>query len=129
GVTLLLDGQTVAHGPLRYAFEHASRHHDILNVIHVEAADGSHDEAIPQHDMQRLIDSWRATYPQVWVKSKVVPGEADLATVVTFEHTDLLVLGRPHEHHAVPSPHGSLARAVIEHARCPVAVVPPDHDV
>jgi nucleotide-binding universal stress UspA family protein len=128
GVTLLLDSETVAHGPLRYAFEHASRHDEVLHVVHVEAVDGSHDENVPWHDMHRLVESWKATYPHVWVTTKVVRADADVATVVTFERTGLLVLGRPHTRHAVPCLHPSLAQAVIEHADCPVAVVPADYD-
>lgn len=130
GVTLLLDSETVAHGPLRFAFEHAARHHQVLHAIHVRASGDADDAdaAVPWHDMQRLIDSWRATYPHVWVDTRVVSGLADPATVGGFEHTSLLVLGRPHEHHAVASLHRSLARSVIGHADCPVAVVPADYD-
>lgn len=128
GVTLLLDSQTIAHGPLRFAFEQASRHHEILRVLHIAASDGAHDEAVPWHDMHRLIDSWRSTYPHVLVDTTVVSGDADLKTVETFERTALLVLGRPHQHHELASLQRSLARAVIEHADCPVAVVPPDYD-
>jgi len=129
GVTLLLDSQTVAHGPLRFAFEHASRHHDVLNIVHIHAADGSHEEAVLWQDMLRLVESWRATYPQVWVNTTVASGDADPTTVATLERTGMLVLGRPHEHHAIAALNRSLARSVIEHASCPVAVVPADYDV
>lgn len=129
GVTLLLDGQTVAHGPLRYAFEQASRHHDVLLVIHVDEPGGSPAGSLPRQEMRRLVESWNATYPHVWVNSKEVVGDADLATVESFERTGLLVLGRPHEHHELASLHRSLVRAVIEHADCPVVVVPEDYDV
>ena len=128
GVTLLLDSETVAHGPLRYAFEHASRHECVLHVVHLQAVDGSHDEAVPWHDMRRLVESWGSTYPHVWVKTQVVTADADVVTIATLERTGLLVLGRPHTRHAVPCLHPSLAEAVIEHADCPVAVVPADYD-
>lgn len=128
GVTLLLDSRTVAHGPLRYAFEQAARHSDVLHIIHVQESDDPHDGGIPWHDMHRLIQSWRATYPHVWVETRVVAGAADLAAVESFERTGILVLGRPHDDHLAAQLHDSLARAVIVRASCPVAVVPPDHD-
>jgi len=129
GVTLLLDGESVAQGPLRYAFEHAARHDAVLHVVHLQSAYGPPAEAIHWHDMRRLVNSWRATYPQVWVSTKVITGSADPTTVATLERTGMLVLGRPHEHHDVSALHRSLARSVIEHADCPVAVVPGDYDV
>lgn len=129
GVTLLLDGQTVAHGPLRYAFEQASRHHDVLHVIHVDEPGGSPSGSPPREEMRRLVESWSATYPHVWVNSKQVAGKADLSMVESSERTGLLVLGRPHEKYQIASLHRSLARAVIEHADCPVVVVPADYDI
>jgi len=127
-VTLMLDHQTVAHGPLRYAFEHASRHHVALHIVHVHTNDGSEEEAIPFQDMQALIGSWRAMYRRVWADTQVVSGVADSAMVQTFEHTGLVVLGRPHAHQPLTPVHRSLARAVIERAGCPVAVVPAHYD-
>ncbi|MET0821998.1 MAG: universal stress protein [Aeromicrobium sp.] len=125
-ITLLLDSRTVAHGPLRFAFERASRHDDVLHVLHVQGLD---DDGIPWHDMRRLIESWQATYPHVLVDTAVVGGVADVAMVESFERTGVLVLGRPHGDHLPVPMHDSLAQAVIARASCPVAVVPPDYDV
>ncbi|MET0714776.1 MAG: universal stress protein [Mycetocola sp.] len=129
GITLLLDGETLAHGPLRFAFEEAARHHDVLHIIHLQSGHSPHEEAVRGQDVRRLIESWRATYPQVWVRIKNVEGDADLATVTTFERTGMLVLGRSHTVHDATALHRPLARLVIEHADCPVAVVPADYDV
>ncbi len=127
-VTLLLDGRTVAHGPLRFAFDHAARHQDVLTIVHLRGADGAGWDAPTSHDMTRLVESWRVRYPEVAAEVEAIDEFADLETVESFESTDVLVLGRPH-HGRVPAPlHRSLARVVIEHADCAVAVVPPDHD-
>jgi nucleotide-binding universal stress UspA family protein len=128
GVTLMLDARTTAHGLLRFAFEQASRHLDVLRILHVEPT-GSGDEESPWHDMRRVLDAWQATYPRLLVDTELISGEPDLAMTESFEGTGLLVLGRPHGHHVVPAMDRSLARAVIQRASCPVAVVPPDHDV
>jgi nucleotide-binding universal stress UspA family protein len=129
GVTLLLDGRSVADGPLRFAFEHAARHGAVLHVVHLRPADSPHADESSWHEARRLTDSCRATYPRVRVTTTVISGDADPATVSSLERTGLLVLGRPHEHRDVAALHRSLARSVIEHASCPVAIVPPDHDI
>jgi nucleotide-binding universal stress UspA family protein len=128
GVTLLVDGRTVAHGLLRHAFEQAARHDEALHIVHLQAPDDSRDEAVSWNEMTSLIDLWNAVYPRVRVDTRLVCGVADLETVESYEHTALLVLGRPHEHHVVAAPHRSLAQAVIQRAQCPVAVVPPSYD-
>jgi nucleotide-binding universal stress UspA family protein len=129
GVTLLLDGRSVADGPLRFAFEHAARHGAVLHVVHLRPADSPHADESSRAEARRLTDSCRATHPRVRVTTTVISGDADPATVSSLERTGLLVLGRPHEHRDVAALHRSLARSVIEHASCPVAIVPPDHDI
>lgn len=128
GVTLLLDSETVAHGPLRFAFEHATRHHDDLRIVHLGAGDALSDERVQWHDMERVIDSWSARYPKVSVETSVVIGRPDLARAESFERTGLLVLGRPHEHHLFASLHSSLVQSVIKKACCPVAAVDAHYD-
>ena len=127
-VTLLIDCETVAHGPLRFAFEHAARHHQALRIIHLQESDGPDEGAVSWHDMTRLIESWSSRHPGVQHDVEVVRGSVAIETVKSFETTGLLVLGRPHEQHLVVAFRHSLARSVIEHADCPVAVVPADYD-
>lgn len=127
GVTLLLDSQTVAHGPLHFAFEHAARHHDDLRIVHLGAGDSS-DEPVRWHDMERIIESWSARYPEVPVVTSVVVGRPDRARAESFERTGLLVLGRPHEHQLFASLHSSLVQSVIKTASCPVAAVDAHYD-
>lgn len=127
GVTLLLDGRTLAHGPLLFALEHAARHHDVLHVVHLAKEGVAEDGRDTWHATMRLIESWSTRYPGVTIDVHVVDAVANEKTVRSFELTGMLVLGRPHGI-GVPGSHGSLARSVIEHADCPVAVVPPDHD-
>lgn len=128
GVTLLLDGMTLAHGPLHFAFEHAARHDDALHIVNLVSDGTDENGRVPWDDMLRLIESWNARYPDVVTDVHVVDGVADEQTVKPFEATGLLVLGRPPGTGVLASHHGSLARSVIEHADCPVAVVPLDYD-
>lgn len=128
GVTVVLDGMTVAHGALRVAFEHAARHGDTLQIVRLRSTEPSGDDQVPWHDMTRLVESWQAQHPEVGSQVRVVDGVADEETVEAYESTGLLVLARPEGSHRLALRHGSWPRAVIEHASCPVAVVPPDHE-
>lgn len=125
-VTLMLDAQTVADGPVRFAFEHAARHHVPLRILQVQAA-GSPGDARGWRELHHLLDSWRTACPQVQVDTEPISGAADLPQ--SFDGTVVLVLGRPREPHVGAALHRSLARAVVQHAGCPVAVVPPDYDL
>ncbi|MBC7633592.1 universal stress protein [Aeromicrobium sp.] len=125
GVTLMLDGETTAHEPLRFAFEAADRGSRRLRIIHVlEPDDGGSDSRV-WREMTHLIDLWGATHPHVLVTTTVITGVADLTTIGSLEKTGLLVLGRSHESRHITALSRSLAQKVIEHASCPVAVVPP----
>jgi nucleotide-binding universal stress UspA family protein len=129
GVTLMLDAETTAHGPLRYAFEAAAHGDRNLRVVHLVPADGPYASTLNWHDMNRLIGSWQAIFPQVQIDVRSATGVADLASMDAEETTGLLVLGRPRTVGPIPGSSRSLARSVIEHADCPVAVVPPSYNL
>lgn len=129
GVTLMLDAETTAHGPLRHAFETADHTGANLLIVHVEPPEGPRANALAWHDMTRLIDSWQGIFPRVQVETRTMTGLADVDRARSLEATGLLVLGRPRETSPIPGMSRSLARAVIEHAECPVAVVPPRYKV
>ena len=129
-VTLLVDGSTVAHGPFRFAFDHAARHDLPLHVVHLSEPGGAPRVAISWHDMSRLIETWGRRYPDVLTDVVVVRGRADADTVASLRSSGLLVLGRPHRQDLAATVHDSLARTMIRQAHGPVAVavVPGDHD-
>ncbi|MDK1472076.1 universal stress protein [Streptomyces sp. 549] len=65
-------------------------------------------------------------YPQVPVDFTTVPGDAAGRLVAASESSDLVVVGR-HRRRRRPTSLvvGSVTNAVLLHARCPIAVVPP----
>lgn len=128
GITLLLDSETIAHGPLRFTFDHAALHQEAVHVVHLRSEGETHEGAVSWHEMSRLVQAWNARYPVVVTDVRIVGGAADAETVSSLQNTGLLVLGRPHETHTWALLHASLAQAVIEHAECPVAVVSADYD-
>lgn len=128
GVTLMLDSETVAHGPLRYAFRTADRYDVELRIVHIVSSDVAPPGSVAWTDMVALIDSWGARYPRVRVRTMQIDGLADLRTVESLEDTGVLVVGRPHERHVLDGLRRAFAEQVIDHASCPVAVVPAHHD-
>ena len=63
-------------------------------------------------------------YPEVSVRTELARGLAADALVRMGERADLLVVGSHHGGVATSILLGSVATDVVEHAHCPVAVVP-----
>ncbi|MHC3469881.1 universal stress protein [Streptomyces sp. 7R007] len=128
-VTVGLDAREPADGALGFAFETARRRGVRLRAVHTwtlpsEAADrpwppAEEDRATwEDQEVQRLSDTlrpWRARYPEVDVLADVDARTVAEALGHASGTSGLLVLGRRT---------GTTALAVLETARCPVAVVP-----
>ncbi|MFD9244646.1 universal stress protein [Streptomyces sp. NPDC059556] len=70
-----------------------------------------------------------ARRPEVELVRTVVPAEAAGLLVEGSRDAGLVVVGRHHRHRFGSLLVGSVAHAVLHHAHCPVAVVPPVHPV
>ncbi|MER5963410.1 universal stress protein [Streptomyces sp. NPDC002057] len=73
---------------------------------------------------ERLVP-FAARWPGVDLRPAVVPGDAAGRLVEGSRDAGLLVVGRHHRHRFGSLLIGSVAHAVLHHAHCPVAVVPP----
>jgi hypothetical protein len=76
--------------------------------------------ALEDHEEGLLSDAlrpWRGKYPDVEVRADVLLFPPAEALAHASETSGLVVVGR----HTAP---GTTALALLEHARCPVAVVP-----
>jgi nucleotide-binding universal stress UspA family protein len=124
-----------AEASLTFAFEEAAARKASLIVVHAwheggsdfsragEAlgAPGPHDmEEKANAGLERLLNDWRAKYPDVQVSQDVVHGHPGRALVGLSARTDLVVIGRRSAHHGA----GSVINAVLSHAHGPVATVP-----
>lgn len=122
-IVVMVDGETSAHGPLKFAFDAALARRAELRVLHVRPpADGQDDtqwEAI-----RRVVDSWFDRHQQVRGRSREVAGEVRESALLAAEGAGLLILGRPHERHLSNVLMDSLAQEIIAEAGSPVAVVP-----
>ncbi|MFG2517458.1 universal stress protein [Streptomyces sp. NPDC048527] len=71
------------------------------------------------------LEPLRARYPDVPVVEHVEIGSAGQVLLASVARAQLVVVGRRARRSAVGSRIGSVAHAVLHHAPCPVAVVPP----
>lgn len=74
--------------------------------------------------LEEALKPWLERFPDVRVIEHVEMGSAGQVLISTAAHAQLVVVGR-HASRAVGPRIGSVAHALMHHAPCPVAVVPP----
>lgn len=127
GVTLALEGDSAAVGPLRFAFEEASRGGGSLHILHaMPPATLAGDVEAMRANVAEVLAGWSGQYPDVRLLLDFPLDDAEDACVQATEHSELVVVGRSHSH--LPFGLGRpLATRVLKRAHCPVAVVPADY--
>ncbi|MGZ4438399.1 MAG: universal stress protein [Nocardioides sp.] len=75
-----------------------------------------------------VIAEWKHRYPEVEVRTLHAHTHPATAVLDAAEDAQLVLLGRHTEHRLAGFGFGSVTRAVLHYAECPVAVVPTDHD-
>ncbi|MHA4773411.1 universal stress protein [Streptomyces sp. MSC1_001] len=78
-----------------------------------------------KREQEERLRPFAARRPEVSVVPVVSPGDAAGLLVDGSREAGLLVVGRHHRHRFGSLLVGSVAHAVLHHAHCPVAVVPP----
>lgn len=79
-----------------------------------------------RQELAAALRPWRDKYPDVRVAERVVMESPAPALLHSAADAGLLVVGRRHRHR-LPGPRiGHVVQAVVHHAPCPVAVVPPE---
>jgi len=125
-----LDGSTTSDEALRWAIDEAQRGGAQLVAVHVWSYPyaGGAREAM-REDAQRQLDATFASMGVadaangVTVTPKVIEGHTAGALIDESADADLLVVGS-HGHGGFTSMLlGSVSRAVVQHAKCPVAVI------
>jgi nucleotide-binding universal stress UspA family protein len=136
GVVVGVDALPESQPVLEFAYREASLRALPLTVVHAEWAPASGTlEAVclpitPQEresEMLALAEAMAGMaekYPDVRVTTRVAEGRPEDVLVRLGERMDLVVVGA-HQAHGLPRIlFGSVSVAVVEHATCPVAVVP-----
>jgi nucleotide-binding universal stress UspA family protein len=135
GVAVGVDALEPSQPVLEFAYRQASLHHLPLTIVHcVRDLAGSRGATIAtpdatdvQNEQVALAESragMAEKYPDVHVTSHVGRGWAEDVLVGLGERMDLIVTGTHHASLARRVFDGSVSIEVVEHASCPVAVVP-----
>jgi nucleotide-binding universal stress UspA family protein len=136
GVVAAVDGSDYSSTVIAAAFSAASERHAALTVLHAWRPVGEYDAIIVERTM---VDGWQeevrgelaelcapfeAQYPKVPLTLRIEYAATVPALLDASTHADLLVLGRRGRGAAFSLPLGSVARAMIGGAHCPVELVP-----
>jgi nucleotide-binding universal stress UspA family protein len=140
GVVVGVHGREPSEGLLSFAFGTAQRRGLPLRVVHAwryplllgpghavpPVYEKGHVAAEEARLVAEVLAGWRQKYPDVPVEVDVVrSGPAQhLVALSATEH--LVVVGRHRTPEGPLRRLGSVSQAVVHHAKCPVAVVPPD---
>jgi hypothetical protein len=118
GVVLALDVRELAPGPIRFAFEEATRRHTDLHVVHVAPAGTTESEVkVLRAQIAEILAGWPERYPNVNLSRQLTHGAPDEGCLREGEAAELLVLGR---HSGAPT-HPVLAQfARLTHRPCVV---------
>lgn len=135
GIAVGADGAPESRPVLEFAYRQASLHAQPLRVVHTywdfQAATAEYvmpaDPEESQHERLLLAEAMAGMaekYPDVHAEVEVLRGRPEEALVTLADRMNLVVMGHHHGGRAAQLLFGSVAVAVVEHATCPVAVVP-----
>jgi nucleotide-binding universal stress UspA family protein len=136
-VVLGIDPRRPHHTPIHLAFSRARRLGVPLVAVHGRSAPdpyfwdadavtvvASQREREKQVEFDKILDLWRDRFPEVEVRAVRSYRPPAMAVLDAAEHAGLVVLGRHTDGRLGGFALGSVTRAVLHSALCPVMVVP-----
>jgi hypothetical protein len=125
-VLVMVDGESTAQGPLRFAFEVAVRASINIRALHVARhLESPTDSELARAMLADLLAGWSQDYPGVHVSAELATGDPAGVAMRMAGATSLIVAGQPR-----PGQHGGwripVARALAGAGDRTVAIVPPD---
>jgi len=134
GIIVGFDAAAESGPVLEFAYREASLRKLPLTVLHchwdIQAGTSAAfpgTEAAVESERVALAESMAGMgeqYPDVGVTTEMVRGRPQDVLVRRGEHMNLVVVGAHQASRAAQAVFGSVSVAVVEHATCPVAVVP-----
>lgn len=133
-VTVGLDNLDGATDVLRLGFEEAVRRSVKLDVVHAmeffsaEASGPEFHTLMTERkthavrDLSNLLAPWQREHPNVQVEQHTSELDAGNVLLAHSQESDLLILG--HRRTRFPLPLGTVARAMVKGAHCPIKIVP-----
>ncbi|HEY0903710.1 MAG TPA: universal stress protein [Marmoricola sp.] len=134
GVLVGADGTERSLTTVEFAYRQASLHRLPLTIMHCfwDARPGTEEEPVASDVRLELAESIAGLgekFPDVQARTEIVRGMADERLVRASQRMDLVVVGAHHGGTLTTLLYGSIANAVLEHATCPVAIVPEPTDL
>jgi nucleotide-binding universal stress UspA family protein len=124
-IAVAIDGRHPSTSTLGHAFAEASLHQAPVLVVHAvpltELDSGEQDTRL---NLAEILASWKADYPDIDVDTMLVAGSPRDTVAPASADAQLLVVGSPYRGREWTRWIRSVARAVLDQASCPVAVVP-----
>lgn len=135
GIVVGADGAPESRPVLEFAYRQASLQAQPLRVVHTfwdfQSAGAEYVVPADAQDIQQerlllaeAMAGMSEKYPEVRADVEVLRGRPEEALVSLGDRMNLVVLGHHHGSRTASLLFGSVAVAVVEHATCPVAVVP-----
>jgi nucleotide-binding universal stress UspA family protein len=124
-VVVALDGQTPAKVALDFAFAEAELRRCGVIALHAFALREASSDQRQRAAIAEVLAGHEQDHPDIAVRAQFIPGEPEDAIIDESFLAAMIVVGRPH-HHRFGSWTRSVAKAVLDHTRCPLVVVPAD---
>jgi nucleotide-binding universal stress UspA family protein len=127
-VAVAVDGQHSSSSTLSYAFTAAGLGQVPVLVVHsaplAELSSGEQDTRL---NLAEILAGWKADYPDIDVDTLLLAGPPRDTVPSVSADAQLLVVGGPYRGREWTRWIRSVARAVLDRATCPVAVIPQQH--
>lgn len=129
GVLVGADGTERSLATVEFAYRQASLRRLPLTIMHCFGADGA---GAPEDEVRIVVaealSGVAEKFPDVRARTELAGGRTDECLLRASRRMDLVVLGAHHGGRMSTLVKGSVTGAVLEHATCPVAIVPSPRD-
>jgi nucleotide-binding universal stress UspA family protein len=127
-IAVAIDGLHPSSSTLGFAFTEASLRQAPVLVVHSaplsELAMGEQNTRL---NLAEILAGWKADYPDIDVETFLLAGPPRDTVASVSADAQLLVVGVPYRGREFTRWIRSVARAVLDRATCPVAVIPQQH--
>jgi nucleotide-binding universal stress UspA family protein len=127
-IAVAIDGRHPSSSTLGYAFAEASLRQAPVLVVHsAPLAELAAGEQGTRLNVAEILAGWKADYPDIAVDTLLLAGSPRDTVASVSTDVQLLVVGGPYRGREWTRWIRSVARAVLDRASCPVAVIPQQH--
>jgi nucleotide-binding universal stress UspA family protein len=124
GVLVGADGTEGSHVTLEFAYRQASLRGLPLTILHCCSDTAADLTERTRLDVAESTSGLAEKFPEVRARTELASGPAGVVLARAGQRMDLVVVGAHHGGAVSALVRGSVATSVLEHASCPVAILP-----